>query len=371
MEIEKKFIIEALKVFLGKSDRSALNKLYKYIDIKSLEKLVSQYGIAGIFFNMYIEKIFNGIILPLDFIDFLKRSAGKNSLINSIFESEIIRLTKRLKENNIDYFYMKGASTRKRCFDNDYATKSADIDFFIKHKDYGKVKEILISEGYEVPMNYYNKVVDYTTFYEFEKKEGEICFTRKEGTFEYIVDLQWDLINHDKTDIFHSIYDLEKFYDFDKKDFILFGSEKVDVFPIELEFVNMSFHYAFHRGFNGIKWFVELCLFIKRYGEIINFEYILSKADNNSKKILGIILKLVYNFNCDKKLERNKDKLFCIDRMLPFEYMIYKNMTTKVMDIKTWIRALKLVKILLPYSKLDGFNIIKENIFFSFKKINK
>jgi len=184
--------------------------------------------------------------------------------------------------------------------------------------------------------------------------------------------LQWDFINTDKTDIFHKIYNLNIFYQFGKKGFIEIGEQEVNIFPLELEFINMAFHYAFHHGFIGIKWLAEICLFIKKYEVKINFDYISKNADFNLKKILGINLMLAYDYNFKKELSKEQKKLFCVDKLLPFEYLFYKSMTMKLFNKKSSRNYLRFIKILLPYKISGRFNVIKENLKFivknSFKK---
>ncbi|MCL4385782.1 MAG: nucleotidyltransferase family protein [Cyanobacteria bacterium] len=368
MENEQKFINECIRVFLGSTDCAKLPELYESVNLSHLNKLISENDIAGLFYNLYLKKVFDKINWGPGTIELWKKASGKNSLKNTLYEKETLRITDRLKENDINYFYIKGFSTRKRCHDNDYINSSTDIDLFIKKEDYEKIKNILILDGYKIPLNYYiNKIAISIPFDEFEKKAGEICFKKKEKSLEFIVDLQWDFIIPDKTGIFHKIYNLNIFYNFKRNDLMEIGGKKINVFPLELEFITMSFHYAFHHGFNGIKWLVEICLFIKKYEEKINFDNILKNADFNLKKILGIILMLAYDYNFKKGMSDEQKKLFCINNLLPFEYLFYRNMTTRLFNGKSNRNTLRLIKILLPYRISSSFSIIKEHIKFTLK----
>lgn len=373
MKNEKRFISECVRIFLGSTDYSKLPEIYKSINFSVLNKLILEHDIAGVFYKLYLDKVFDRINLPSDAAEIWKKVSGRNSLLNAIYEKETLRIIDKLTKNKIDYFYIKGFSTRKRCHDSDYISNSTDIDFFIKKEDYEKVKNILISDGYKIPLDYYiNKIVIPIPFDEFEKRESGICFVKKEKALRFIIDLQWDLINYDKTGIFHKIYNLSVFYQFEKKDIIEVEGKQINVFPLELEFINMVFHYTFHHGFIGIKWLIEICLFIKRYDSKINFDYILKNADFNLKKILGITLMLAYDYNFKKDLNKEQKKLFCVDRLVPFEYLFYKSMTIRLFNRKSSGKFLPYVKILLPYKISGQFSVIKEKLKFivknSFKK---
>lgn len=362
MNNETKFLVESIRTFLGSSDGTTLPQIFKSVNIKKLKQLVFNHDIGGLFYNMYIDNIFGKCLFGQDIIDFLKNISGRNALINSVHQNEIIRLAELFEKNNIDYFYMKGFSTRIRCNVNDYVNSSNDFDFLIKNKDYENAKMLLIKDGYKIPYEHYKKISNSIPFHEYEKNEGEISFIKKENNFQYIVDLQWDLINHDRTSFFHKLYDMEKFYNFEKKDFITLGTKKINVFPIELELINMSFHYAFHHGFNGIKWLVGICLFLRNYESEIDFDYILQNADYNLKKILGIILMLAYDYNYKKELSIKQKKVFCVDRLLPFEYPFYRNITTGLLNSKEIGKIMRIVKIILPYKKKDSIKIFRLKI---------
>ena len=368
MKNEQKFINECIRIFLGKTDYSIISKMCKFINFTVLSRLISEHEIEGIFYKIYLEGVFDKINLPSAEVEIWKKVSGKNLLLNAMHEKEALRIVDKLTKNKIDYFYIKGFSTRKRCHDYDFISTSTDIDFFIKKEDYEKVKNILISDGYTIPMDYYiNTISNRLTFDEFEKRENEICFVKKEEALRYIIDLQWDIINNDKTDIFHKIYNLDVFYQFKVKDTIEVAKKKVNVFPIELEFINMAFHYAFHHGFIGIKWLIEICLFIKKYENDINFDYILKNSNYNLRKILGIILMLAFEYNFRKKIGKEQKIIFCIDKFLPYEYLFYKSMTIKLFNRKTSGKLLRYIKILLPYKLSGRFAVINENLKFIMK----
>jgi hypothetical protein len=373
MRNEQKFISECILAFLGNRNYKKLKKLYKLINVKILNILIVNYGIAGYFYRLYLDKVFNTIDIPDGTIQLWKKISGRNLLINEINDKEALKIVNSLTTNNIDYIYIKGLSLRRRCYRDNYINISTDIDLFIKKSDYIKVKKILLDSSYEIPLDYYiNKIAIEIPFEEFEKYAGEICFIKKQDSFKFIVDLQWDFIfGSDKTSIFHKIYRFESFYQFKNTNKIDIEENKIKVFPLETEFINMSFHFAFHHGFCGIKWLTDICMFVKKYETEIDFNTIRKTVDSNLIKILGIILMFAYEFNSKIKMSKEQRKLFCVDRLIPFEYTFYKSMVFKPYDITSNRRLRRAIKILLPYSMQDRFLVIKNYLKFWVKNYLK
>lgn len=368
MKNEQKFIAESIRAFLDHCNTKKLNRLFESIDIQKLNALIAEQNIAGYFYHLYLHKVFDSLNISADTFETWKRASGRNLIANDLNDNEAIKIIKDLTKNGIDYIYIKGLSTRYRCYDDEYINSSVDIDLFIRKSDYTKVKNILLDKGYKIPIDYYvNKIAVKIPFEEFEKQEYEICFIKKQNALKFIVDLQWDFIGRDKASVFHRIYSLGPFYRFDITDEIKIEGYKIKVFPLEAEFINMSFHYAFHHGFKGIKWLTDICLFIKKYESKIDFESVFKIADVNLKKILGITLMLAYEFNYQKKMSKEQKKLFCINRLLPFEYSFYKSMVFKLDGIVSDRIALRIIKILLPYKMSNRLRVIKDNLKFIVK----
>ena len=368
MKTEQKFIAESIRAFLGHYNVKKLSRLFKSTDSQKLNSLIAEQNIAGYFYYLYLNKVFDSLNIPADTFENWKKVSGRNLIANELNDNEAITIIKDLTKNEIDYIYIKGLSMRYCCYDDEYINSSVDIDLFIRKSDYTKVKNILLARSYEIPLDYYiNKIAIKIPFEEFEKQEYKICFIKKQNALQFIVDLQWNFIGTDKASVFHKVYRIEPFYRFDITDKIEIEGHKIKIFPLETEFINMSFHYAFHHGFKGIKWLTDICLFIKKYESKIDFELIFKTADVNLKKILGITLMLAYEFNYQKKMSKEQNKLFCVNRLLPFEYSFYKSMVFKLDGIVSDRIALCIIKILLPYKIRDRLRVIKDSLKFIVK----
>jgi len=361
---EQKFISECIKANSDNLNTERLEKLYRSVDLKKLDKIISRQNIGGFFYHLYVNNIFQKLNISPEMIELWKGTAGKNSLINAVNDREALWLIDLLNKNNIDYIYIKGLSTRMRCYNNDYIKYSVDIDLFIKKTDYRRVKDILLGNGYTIPRDHYIENVGITiSFEEFEKNENEISFVKKHGSLTSIIDLQWDYIDSDKTSIFHKLYRINSFYCFDSTDEIEIGNKKIKVFDLETDLVNMAFHYAFHHSFRGAQWLIDICSFVRNHESAIDFGSIIKSADVNLKKILGIVIMLAYEFNSGKKLDKTQRRSFCVDRLLPFEYRYYRSMIFKLSSGISNSISLLVTKILLPYKFIDRMRAFKYMFF--------
>jgi hypothetical protein len=227
------------------------------------------------------------------------------------------------------------------------------------------VKETLISEGYEIPLDFYQGInAGQIGLGGFLGYENEIAFSKKGKPLDLLIDIQWDILNRDYTDIFHHLYQLKDIYHFEKKEQIVIDEVQVNVFPFELELVNIAFHYAFHHGFCGIKWLIGICLFLKKCQKEIDLEFLVQNVDYNTRKVLGVIFMLANDYLGREELSREQRKVFCIDRLLPFEFAFYKKMVLKIFDKGKSPKDLRIIKILLPYKKKDQWAVAVKNLRF-------
>lgn len=365
MITERNFISECIRAFLGNCNAKKLNKLYKSTNKQKLNALISQQNLEGLFYNLYLNKVFNSMDISDEIIENWKIISGRNLIKNTLNDKETLRISSLLDTNKISYICMKGISNRLRIHNDDYINYSTDIDLFIKKTDYENVKKILLSDGYAIPIDYYTKkILIKIPFEEFEKRENEMSFIKKQNALDYIIDLQWDFISTDKTSVFHQLYDINPFYQFEDSDKIKINGNDLKIFSLEIEFIYMSFHYAFHHGFRGAKWLIDVCLFIKKYEAKINFDLIFRTANINLKKILGIVLMLAYEYNSDLSLSKVQKKLFFIDKLLPFEYKFYKSMIFKTKSIFPDGIMLILIKIILLYKANYRYLVVKDYLKF-------
>ena len=357
---ERKFINECIRAYFHKENTEKLYNLYRSVDPEVLNGLIIEQNIGGFFYHLYINKVFQKLNIPSKIAEDWKKTAGKNSLVNSINDAEAMWFGDLLDKNKIDHIFFKGISTRRHCYDNDYIKYSTDIDLLIKQKDYERVKAILLKNSYCIPVDHYTEdIAIMIPFEEFEKNESEISFIKKEGSLTTVIDLQWDLLDSDKKSVFHDLYNINDFFHFNNTEEAILENKKIKVLDIESQFINMAFHFAFHHGFRGIQWLIDICSLLKKHGEKINFKKILKNSSDDLKKITGIVLMLAYELDSYQDHEKDWQKSFYVDRLLPLEYRYYRQMALKPVSGISNSISLLITKILLPYrfcSRVRVFN---------------
>ena len=364
MRSEERFIVECISTFLEDNDTGRLKTLYTRLDPERLNDLIIRQNIAGFFYYIYINGIFQDIDIPSKMIQLWKSTAGRNTLMNEVNDNTAAEIACLLDNSGIDHIFLKGLSTRFRSYDVDYIKYSVDIDLYIKRDDYDKVKSILLNNGYSIPREHYIESIGITIpFDEFEKTEHEIMFVKKIGSLAVILDLQWDFIDADRTSVFHDFYNIDSIYRFDSSVEIIVKGSRFRVLEAEAEFINMAFHFAFHHSFRGVGWFLDICAFVKKNEADIDFDSIAERSDDNLKKVAGIVLMLVCEYISGEKLKNNFKNTLCVDRLLPFEYRYYRRMLFRpVAGIGNSI-SLLITKILLPYNIRDRFRALKYMLF--------
>jgi hypothetical protein len=360
---EKRFIYQCIKAYLGDRDPQGLRHLYQRCRIRKLQHIITGQNIGGFFFHLYKLGIFEGMDIPEDILEDWKMIAGRNSIINSINDREALWFTDRLNREGIDYIYLKGLATRKRCYDNDHIKYSEDIDVFIKRADYERVKSILIENGYAIPRDHYiDNIGIAIPFEEFEKGEHEISFVRSRGKIKTTIDLQWDYVDADRMSIFHSLYDINSLYDFEETDTIEIDGLSMKVFHTGTDLLNMAFHYGFHHGFRGLQWLIDICSFVNNNIGGISIEDRFADTGKDLRKVLGIVLLMAYGLN-GISMNDGLKRFLGVDRLLPFEYRYYRSMAFKpVAGISNSI-SLLVTKVLLPSSIRDRLRALRYMLF--------
>ncbi len=126
------------------------------------------------------------------------------------------------------------------------------------------------------------------TLQEYESYEKEIMFIKKQDSITYIIDLQWDFIGLGKSQIFHDLYNINNFILSNITEISLFTGYKTKTLFIENQFIVMTFHYAFHHGFRGLKWLIDIAVYYLIQKPDI--ESICKGQSSDSKKVIGLTI---------------------------------------------------------------------------------
>jgi len=99
----------------------------------------------------------------------------------------------------------------------------------------------------------------------------------------------------------------------------------------EMQFIHLALHFAIHHHYWGLRWFVELFLFLKTFGEKLDWEFIYQTASSNDcRKLLGICLRLINDYLGDAcPTSARWQKFLPVRSLIPGEYSFYKRCLTR------------------------------------------
>ena len=98
MKTEQKFIAESIRAFLGHHSTKKLSRLFEAIDFLKLNTIIDKQNIAGYFYHLYLNKVFESLNIPADTFETWKRASGRNLIANELNDSETIKMSKEQKK---------------------------------------------------------------------------------------------------------------------------------------------------------------------------------------------------------------------------------------------------------------------------------
>ena len=129
-------------------------------------------------------------LFPNDFVGFLNEICILNRLRNEHLLIELNQLNQLLKQNDIDYVFLKGAALLADSYFEAISDRMVgDIDVLVSKKDFKRVIKILKDDGYSSKNNhqFFNKI----HFPRLIHKERVFC-----------VEIHEELIRHDQIKLF-------------------------------------------------------------------------------------------------------------------------------------------------------------------------
>lgn len=355
-----RFIFECIRFFLGKGDPFKISDLYGRIGGSGLFNLANTHALEGMFFHINANGAFSETPLPEPLVNNLKHSAWKNDFENIASDTEAARICTVLQEQNIEYRYIKGALTR-RAYPASYIRYSCDIDLFIKKSDYHMAKNALASIGYSLSKDFYEKYKLEISVDSYEEIASEITFSGKVGNRTQLVDLQWDFISMGGASIFNELYDINMLIFNSPVNYIKLENRNIKTVNGKTDFFVMVFHFAFHHGFKGMKWMLDICNFIAMNRYCLD-EYF-TDVTPSMGKIAGLSVMLADEISGSESPSKSEKKKMHLDRLLPFEYRFYKSRLMKNDFGVLNSISHRLVKVLLPYRHRDKFKALSYLLF--------
>ena len=360
MNMENRFILNCITMYL-KGDFYVINdKRFKRMNIKRLNDSIHRHNLCGVFHYLNDGGCFESMDIPDGLKNTWKLEFWKNSFTNEENDKTAAAVSSFLDEEGVNYSYLKGATIRAYHRNTDVFS-SADTDIFIDRDDYIKAKTVLINSGFSIPDP--DKMMKGTelSLNEYEEYMNEIMFVREDSHLSQIIDIQWDFIGMGGFELFQKLYDINDYILTNSYGRFTINGTSLKIMPLEKQFYAMCFHFAFHHGFRGLKWLIDMGMYYVK--ENPTPEGLCGGLTESGRKTIGITVMLLNELLGIPKPSGKTSRELCIDRLLPFEYSLYRNMLLRT-GTGVWNSIThRIVKILLPYKHRDKFRVMRYILF--------
>ena len=283
---------------------------------------IKKTGMAG-YFSALIFQTEIGLKMPVEVVDALKKAAHRIAAHNALYESECAKLLKGLSAMGVENILLKGLSYMEDIYGDTSARGMSDIDLLIRPDDRMKALEYLLADGYS------NYVIpsfkgSRDDFIKLTDITGESHFMKKSGILTVGIDLHWKMrAGYPLNDYLL----LDRFPWWEHNSTVIIGGVSARRLSPEMQFIHLALHFAIHHQYTGLRWFIEICLFIKRYGNDLDWDFIYkTSASPDCRKLLGVCLRLAADYMGDSCPGSAVWRRFLPDSaLLPGEYRFYKS----------------------------------------------
>ncbi|ACV62448.1 hypothetical protein Dtox_1589 [Desulfofarcimen acetoxidans DSM 771] len=351
---EDSFVLEFIKVYYGTGNLEHLKYLLSHSKPECLTNRLNELQVIALFYDaVSSEKV--PLELPSETLKAWKELAGEVALRNTLLENEGSKVIEGLSKQGVKCTLLKGFSLMEKLYGNNWIRPVSDIDILISPDDFYCVKDYLLANGFTIYrrdfVRYWDRVIG--------KLFSEQHFFKSFGVCTLNLDFHWNGVM-DGTSI-ESQYDLDRHCWTENPERVHFGEIEVDCLNLEMLFIHCVDHLALHHRFNrGLKWFLDLCQFIVKLGDQLDWSYIRSIVTKpNSRKAFGITLRLIHEMVGNSGPAAGHWKEFWSEKGLPGEYSFYKKQLIS-MNPKT---NLFLYQILFPTKIKHKFNMLTVLLF--------
>jgi hypothetical protein len=291
------------------------------VDWPAMIMAIEKTGMAG-YFSALLFQTEAGSEVPAAFVDTLKKAAHRIAAYNVFYESECARILQGLSSTGVENILLKGLSYMEDIYGDTSARRMSDIDLLIRPDDRMKVLEYMLAGGYSnyVIPSFKGSLEDFTNLTDLI---GEAHFMKKSGALTVSIDLHWRLRAGYPMNNYLA---LDRFPWWENTDTVIIGGVPARRLSPEMQFIHLALHFVIHHQYTGLRWFIELCLFIKRYGNDLDWEFIYRTAASlDCRKLLGVCLRLAADYLGDSWPGSAMWRRFLPSHsILPGEYLIYK-----------------------------------------------
>ena len=249
------------------------------------------HGVFPLVYN--ILKIYDSLI-PNEKLSYMKKINMDIVKENMLMTSELIKVMKLFKENDIEAIAFKGPTLSQNAYGNISLRQYCDLDILLKKEDVYKVYDLL--------KNKYERSLKLTSSQEktWFKYAHDLGLTNEKGIH---IECHWSMFDSD-----HPI-NLGNIDFFEDRTITNINNNNINTISNEKFLIYLCVHGAKHL-FERIEWVCDIDKFIKNHD--INWNKIDEILENDNSKrffLLGLFMaKLFYNTKFDEKYEKQYDK---------------------------------------------------------------
>lgn len=204
-------------------------------------------------------------LVPIHFMDHLRDHFTRNTHRNLLMMSELFRILKLLDSEGIKAIPYKGPVLAVGIFGSLSLREFADLDIFVDKKNVLKVKEILVSEGYEPNLKL--------------SKERETHYLKVQREYQFFniekgvsVEIQWNLTDLSISFPIESVFIMDQISTKYEK----INNNKISVFSDEDLLLILSLHTVTHL-WGKLSWICDIAELIKN-SQKLNWDRIIEKS---------------------------------------------------------------------------------------------
>ncbi len=302
-----------------KSNASALS----VIDWPEMTTFIMEKGLAGHFYSILYQNPTAAALIPADTMERLKTAARRVAAHNVFYETQCAAILKDLSAAGIESILLKGFSYMRDIYGDTSSRSMSDIDLLVRPADRIRAHEYLIDNGFSLCVipSFRGSREDFLRLTDII---GETHYMKQTGALTASVDLHWKMRAEFPM---NNYMDLDKFPWWKNATTVDIGDAQARRLVPEMQFIHLALHFAIRHHYWGLRWFVELFLFLKTFGEKLDWDFVYqTTSSSDCRKLLGVCLRLVKDYLGDAcPASAEWQKFLPVRSLLPGEYSFYKS----------------------------------------------
>lgn len=228
-------------------------------------------------------------IPPADVFIHWKRAAHRVAMQNAILERNAADLFTSLNEAGIHYVMLKGFAMADAAYENRTIREIGDIDILVGFEDLDKTIEKLEEAHYSFhPIPEFIDLGD-KALQASKENLHELSFRKSSGPFMINVDLHIHSNRYLKGSLIDNMFPESSIPWLAHTRLIEIEGISVKCLDLEREFLFSVFHYVLHHFLAGPKWCVDICQFLQKRGNELDWHALSAQISNLNLRHLIIL----------------------------------------------------------------------------------